>query len=101
MDLDILVADLDGVVVAALDLIVDSELYWPLASCSSRSNSKAIWHTPFRSLVAVVPSTLHQIVTEEIRNLDRMVDLHPGINSNPTILIEILAGFLPGSEEDS
>lgn len=40
-------------------------------------------------------------MTENIRNLDSMVDLHASVDPNPAIVIEILAGFLPGSEEDS
>lgn len=115
MDLDVLVANLDRVVVAALDLVVDVQLCnrQPLAFIrSTRCPSTTIdvlpvfptqgtLHTPLGILVSILTGSLHDIVAQNARNLDGLVDLHAGVDTDPAVLIKVPAGLCTGGQEDT
>lgn len=57
-------------------------------------------HTPLSSFIPLLPRTLDDVVAQDVRNLNRMVDLHSGIDSWATVLFKVLACFLTCSKED-
>lgn len=81
MNLHILIANFDRVVITAFDLVVDIEF-------------------PLSRFISLLPRTLDDVVAQDVRNLDRMVDLHSGIDGRATVLFEVLARFLACSKED-
>ena len=114
MDLDVLVANLDRVVVAALDLVMDVQLCsrQPLAfiiqstHCPSTTldvlrvfPTRGTLHTPLGILVSILTGSLHDVVAQNARNLDGLVDLHAGVDTDPPVLIEVSAGLCTGGQE--
>lgn len=65
------------------------------------SASKPDKHTPFSSLIPILPRTLHKIMAQDIRYLKGMVNLHAGVDADAAVLVEIASGFLSCGEEDS
>jgi hypothetical protein len=57
-------------------------------------------HTPLRILIILLPRALHDVVAQNVGNLDRMVDLHASIDGRTAVLLEGLAGFLASSKEN-
>lgn len=51
-------------------------------------------HTPFGSLVPILPSTLDKVVAQDICNLDSMVDLHAGVDADAAVLVEFAPDLL-------
>lgn len=108
MNLHILIANFDRVVITAFDLVVDIEF------CrTNRSLVNSLYehyeyqvmkinqiHTPLSSFISLLPRTLDDVVAQDVRNLDRMVDLHSGIDGRATVLFKVLARFLARSQED-
>lgn len=82
MDLDVLVPDLDRVVVASFDLVVDVEF-------------------PLSSLIPFLPGTLYNVVAEDTGDLKGVVDLHARVHAYTAILIEVISSLLASSKEDS
>lgn len=81
MNLHILIADLDRVVITAFDLVVDIEF-------------------PLSSFISLLPGALDDVVAQDICNLDRMVNLHSSVHSGATVLLKVLACFLARCDED-
>lgn len=112
MNLHILITNFDRVVVTAFDLVVDIEFYRNnrslVNSLYEHYDAQAMeWnceihetHTPLSSFISLVPRALDDVVAQDVRNLDRMVDLHSGIDGRATVLFEVLARFLACSKED-
>lgn len=104
MNLDVLVADFDRVIVTAFDLVVNIEFCIIAASASilcaqpSRIAAGKKKRTPFSSFVILLSGTLDNVVAQDICNFNRMVDLHAGINSRATVLVEVLTSLLASSE---
>ena len=112
MNLHILIANFDRVVITAFDLVVDIEFcrnnrslvnslyeYYDYQAMNwNREIHEA--HTPLSRFISLLPRTLDDVVAQDVRNLDRMVDLHSGIDGRATVLFEVLARFLACSKED-
>lgn len=107
MDLHILPANFNGVVITAFDLFVDVEFcgncwvsHHPLNRRAPRGWISSHVHTPLCILVILLSRALHDVVAQNVGNLDRMVDLHASIDGRTAVLLEGLAGFLASSKED-
>lgn len=112
MNLHILIPNFDRVVITTFDLVVDIEFcrnnrslvnslyehYDYQAMKWNRQIHKT--HTPLSSFIPLLPRTLDDVVAQDVRNLNRMVDLHSGIDSWATVLFKVLACFLTCSKED-
>lgn len=57
-------------------------------------------HTPLSSFISLLPRALDDVVTQDVRNLDRVVDLHSSVDGRATVLLKVLARFLARSGED-
>jgi hypothetical protein len=44
---------------------------------------------------------LHDVVAQNVRNLNSLVDLHPVINTDAAVLVKLLASFCASGQEDS
>lgn len=112
MNLHILIANFDRVVITAFDLVVDIEFcrnnrslvnslyeYYEYQAMK-RNREINQTHTPLSSFISLIPRTLDDVVAQDVRNLNRMVDLHSGIDSRAAVLFKVLARFLARSKED-
>jgi hypothetical protein len=57
-------------------------------------------HTPLGVFITLLSGALHDVVTQDVCDLDCMVDLHAGVDGWATVLVEVLAGLLTSSEEN-
>lgn len=55
-------------------------------------------HTPLGRLVAILPSALHQVVSQDVGHLDGVVNLHAVVDTNTAVLVEVAAGLLASSD---
>jgi hypothetical protein len=106
VDLHILLADFDSVIVAALDLVVDIEfcINNPLSANHISQHQAKLGpqildqrHTPLSRFISLLPRALNDVVAQDVRNLDRMVDLHASVDGRAAILFKVLASFLASS----
>jgi len=63
--------------------------------------TREIVHTPLGILFSVLAGTLHNVVAQNARNLEGLVDLHAGVDSGAAVLVKFLAGLCASGQEDS
>lgn len=54
-------------------------------------------HTPLSSFISLLPRALNDVVAQDVRNLDRIVNLHSSVDGRATVLLKVVARFLARS----
>jgi hypothetical protein len=54
-------------------------------------------HTPLGFLISLLTGTLHDVVAEDVGNLDGVVDLETGVNADAAVLVKVPAGLSASS----